>query len=146
MTTKNGKVATKVAEAVIQQQPEPWQPRMYRLQINSLTPRDMKRAKATVLGGKDPWAWVSGDESDETDVRTLIMWCLKSRHIPGFTWDQAEDTPYSEFLPATDAEPPPPQGQASDSPGRSSEPSARSESSDGQPSAEITSSSASSSD
>jgi hypothetical protein len=108
MSKTNGKVDDAAAVAAVRQQPEPWRPKTYTLTLDELSGRDMKRAKAQVLGGKEPWDWIAGDDSDEADVRTLIIWCLKSRHIPGFTWEQAEDTPYKEFLPARDNPPPTP--------------------------------------
>jgi hypothetical protein len=141
--SENGKVTAKAARAAVTQQPAPWQPKMYRLTMDECNSRDMKRAKATVLEGKDPWEWLQGEESDEADVRTLIIWMLKSRHIPGFTWEQAEETPYGEFRPASE-EPPPPLGEPPGSSGLKAEQPTGSGSSSGPPPAEAAPSSASS--
>lgn len=106
MTTKNGKVPAEAAAAAVKQ--SEWQPRMYRLTTDELTGRDMKRARV-VLKGRDPW-----ELTDDMDERfTLIIWCLKSRHFPGFTWEQAEDTPFGEFLPPSEVPPPTPASESS---------------------------------
>jgi hypothetical protein len=77
-----------------------------RLHWGMLTPRDLKRAKASVTGGKDPLEFIQ----DKVDEITLTIWCFKSRTDPEFTWDQAEATPLGEFdLREEDkAAPPPP--------------------------------------
>lgn len=107
--TSNGKVKEAEARQAIER--SPWKPKMYRLTSDELSPRDLKRAKV-MLDGRNPWEVLDDDE----DRLTLIMWCLKSRHIPGFTWEQAEETTYGEFLPPTEVPPPTP---ASDSSGSS---------------------------
>ncbi len=86
-----------------------------------LTPKDMKRARKLLTA----MAVASGDEDmvtnpwellEDPDERfTLTIWCLKSRTDPSFTWEQAEDTPFSEFDPPTD--PNLPRSEAPSSPG-----------------------------
>ena len=109
---QNGKVAPAVAAKAVEGIVQPFPVRHYRMTTDSLTPKDMKRARVA-LGGRNPW-----ELTENVDDRlTLIMWCLKSRHIPGFTWEDAENTPYGEFLPPEDDSPPP--IPASESSGRS---------------------------
>jgi len=74
------------------------------LDPSQLTIRDLKRAKATVLGGKDPFEALN----DPLDAAALTIWCLKSRENPALTLQQAEDTPLGEFEMATEEGPPPP--------------------------------------
>ncbi len=97
--SENGKVAAEVAEQVVQAAAEP--PRRYRLDADELTPNDIKRARV-MLDGKNPWEVLS----HEDDMFTLMIWCLKSRTDPGFTWEQAENTPFGEFDPAVPNDPP----------------------------------------
>jgi hypothetical protein len=72
------------------------------LSDDELTPADLKRARATVLEGRNPWEVME----DRLDAMTLIIWCIKSRADPGFTWEQAEHTKLGEF--DMTGEPPPP--------------------------------------
>lgn len=58
-----------------------------------LTPRDMNRAKtalADILDGRSTYDLLEDDE----DRVPFVIWCLESRTKPGFTWDDALDTPY----------------------------------------------------
>lgn len=102
MSTTNGKATTKQAL----QQPTPAEAGKLRLSIDSLTPRDLIRARV-MLGGRDPNEVLAG--ADTYERVTLMMWCLKSRTDPAFTWDEALDTPFGEF-DASEEEPPPPTG------------------------------------
>jgi hypothetical protein len=112
--TSNGKVTTEVAEqavaAVVQSD---YRPRMYRLTTDEFCGRDIKRARV-MLGGRNPWEILDGEDEDRF---TLIIWCLKSRHIPGLTWEDAEATPYGEFLPPGDLPPQTPPLETSGSSG-----------------------------
>jgi hypothetical protein len=67
-----------------------------------LTPRDMLRA-APVL--KEQAGLDDVDPYDLLDVtgdrylrRVLVIWCLKSRDDPAFTWEQAFDTPFGDLF------------------------------------------------
>jgi hypothetical protein len=73
-----------------------------------LTPRDMMRA-APVL--KEQAGLDDVDPYDLLDVtgdrylrRVLVIWCLKSRDDPTFTWEQAFDTPFGELFDADEEE------------------------------------------
>ncbi len=57
-----------------------------------LTPRDMMRARV-MLEGKNPYEML--DDAD--NVIVLTIWCLRTRTNPDFTWEDALDTPFSEF-------------------------------------------------
>jgi hypothetical protein len=99
-----------------------------------LTPRDMFRAAPVLkeqagLADVDPYDLldVSGDRYLR---RVLIIWCLRSRDDPAFTWDQAWDTPFGDMFdedededeetePGEGAEPPLTQTPASDGNGPS---------------------------
>jgi hypothetical protein len=75
-----------------------------RVDPDSLTPRDLRRAR-TVLSGRNPFELLD----DPLDRVVLTIWCLVSRDDPSFTWDQAEDMPFSRLDTAgEDAEPDPP--------------------------------------
>jgi hypothetical protein len=74
-----------------------------------LTPRDMLRA-APVL--KEQAGLDDVDPYDLLDVtgdrylrRVLVIWCLKSRDNPEFTWEQAFDTPFGDLFDDEDEEP-----------------------------------------
>lgn len=76
-----------------------------------LTPRDMNRAKtalADILGDRSPYDLLE----DDADRVPFTIWALESRTNPGFTWDDALDTPYlgewkaGEPGPPTTAAPP----------------------------------------
>jgi hypothetical protein len=67
-----------------------------------LTPRDLARAR-DALPGVD----VSAMLSDPIDMITLTIFCLRRRDDPEFTWDQALDTPMSEFSQPVPNVPPP---------------------------------------
>lgn len=71
-----------------------------------LTPRDLQRAKQIIGDGKSPFELLADPET----MFPLVIWCLKSREDPAFTWDQALDTPFGEFdmtAGAEDNTPPP---------------------------------------
>jgi len=82
-----------------------------RLDPDLLTPRDMKRARV-ILEGRNPFELLD----DPIDRMVLIIWALRSRTDPAFTWAEAEDTPFSD-LDTTGDEPPPPRGGPPGSPG-----------------------------
>jgi len=74
-----------------------------RVDPDSLTPRDLRRARV-VLEGRNPFELLD----DPLDRVVLTIWCLVSRDDPSFTWDQAEDIPFSRLDTAgEDAEPDP---------------------------------------
>jgi hypothetical protein len=67
-----------------------------------LTPRDMFRAAPVLkeqagLPDTDPYDLLDV-EGDRYLRRVLIIWCLKSREDPGFTWEQAWDTPFGDMF------------------------------------------------
>lgn len=76
------------------------------LNADVLTPRDLTRAKAA-LGGQNPFELLG----DPVTMFPLIIWCLKSRDDPSFTWEQALDTPFGDFDMSggleDDSQPPP---------------------------------------
>jgi hypothetical protein len=72
------------------------------LDLDQLTPRDFKRARV-MLGGRDPGELIEVHE----DRTALIIWCVRSRDDPGFTWDMALDTPWSECVAPDTSEPDP---------------------------------------
>ncbi|HEY3261849.1 MAG TPA: hypothetical protein VGJ95_16555 [Pseudonocardiaceae bacterium] len=76
-----------------------------RLDPDLLTFRDMKRARV-VLGGRNPWELL--EDPDERGI--LIVWCIRSRTDPAFTWDDAENTSFGQLEAASGGEPPPQQG------------------------------------
>jgi hypothetical protein len=74
-----------------------------------LTPRDMLRAAPVLkeqagLDDVDPYDLldVSGDKYLR---RVLVIWCLRSRDNPDFTWDEAFDTPFGDLFGDEDEEP-----------------------------------------
>jgi len=61
-----------------------------------LTPRDHLRAKTALADVLKELGFQSTYDMIE-DVEYAVpfaMWCLKTRTVPEFTWDQALDTPY----------------------------------------------------
>jgi hypothetical protein len=74
-----------------------------------LTSRDMARARVMLRDqskGEDPYELLDdeGDLENRDKRRVLIIWCLRSREDPDFTWDMAWDVPFSEVY-ADDDEP-----------------------------------------
>jgi hypothetical protein len=67
-----------------------------------LTPRDLKMAREA-LPGVD----VSAMLSDNIDMITLTIFCLRRRDNAEFSWDDALDTPMSEFSQPAGSDPPP---------------------------------------
>lgn len=112
--TANGQPTTAEAKAVVVAAAAP--ARKPRLHVDLLTPRDMIRAR-TALGGRNPNEMLEGNDTFERI--TLMIWCLKSRTNPDFTWDDALDTPFGEFDMSGD-EPPEATGPGG-SPGPESE-------------------------
>jgi hypothetical protein len=113
--TDNGKAdaatAAQVALAGYDQDDmsKPW------LHPDALTPGDHLRAKvalAGLLGERSPYELLGGDE-----MYPYIMWCLRSRDDPGFTWEQALATPFYEFRMS--GGPPPPTAPPPSLPGSS---------------------------
>jgi hypothetical protein len=71
-----------------------------------LTPRDMFRAKPVLaeqagLEDVDPYDLLDV-EGDRYLRRVLVIWCLKSRADPEFTWEQAWDTPFGDLFDEAD--------------------------------------------
>jgi hypothetical protein len=71
------------------------------LDADLLTPADMKRARV-VLDGRNPFELLD----DPIDRVVLVIWCMRSRQDPSFTWAQAEATPFGEVQAAGDDRPP----------------------------------------
>jgi hypothetical protein len=74
-----------------------------------LTPRDMLRAAPVLkeqagLDDVDPYDLLDV-EGDKYLRRVLVIWCLRSREDPDFTWDQAFDTPFGDLFTDEDEEP-----------------------------------------
>jgi hypothetical protein len=74
-----------------------------------LTSRDMARARVMLRDqskGEDPYDLLDdeGDPENRDKRRVLIIWCLRSRTDPEFTWDQAWDVPFSEVYADDDDE------------------------------------------
>jgi hypothetical protein len=70
-----------------------------------LTPRDMLRAAAVlgdVLGERSPYDMFT----DDLERAPFIIWCLRSRTDPSFTWEDALDTPYLGEFEIGDSRPP----------------------------------------
>ena len=85
------------------------------LSPDSLSNKDMRRARV-MLGGRNPW-----EVLDEDDNRiTLVIWCLKSRTNPDYTWEEADECPFSEFQAPDDS--PPAQGTTQKASSRGSKP------------------------
>ena len=76
-----------------------------RLDPDLLTPRDLRRAR-DILKGRNPFELLD----DPIDRLVLITWCLRSREDASFTWEQAEDTPFSAFEQAEPEQDPPTPG------------------------------------
>jgi hypothetical protein len=68
---------------------------------DALTPRDLLRAKVA-LDGRNPYELMD----DPCESAALVIWCIKSRTDPAFTWDQALDTPFSALVDGTAEVPP----------------------------------------
>lgn len=77
-----------------------------------LTPRDLKMAR-DALPGMD----VSAMLGDSIDMITLTIFCLRRRDDPEFSWDDALDTPMSEFNQAEGPPQTPPPASNGSSPG-----------------------------
>jgi len=111
--SENGQVATEVAEQVAAEAVAPAKPWLH---PDALRPRDYLRGKAAlkdVLGEREScYDFLGTDE-----MYTWLIWALRSREDPSFTWDQALDTEFSEFTMG-DERPPPPTLPA-EKPGRS---------------------------
>jgi hypothetical protein len=71
------------------------------LDSDQLNTGDMKRARVE-LGGRNPFELLD----DPIDRVTLVIWCMRSRQDPSFTWAQAEATSFSECIAAGDDRPP----------------------------------------
>jgi hypothetical protein len=63
------------------------------LDARHLSLRDLKRAKAGPLGGRDPYELMP----DTLERQTLIAWCTRSRDDPEVTWADAEDMTLGDF-------------------------------------------------
>jgi hypothetical protein len=113
--TDNGKPDTATATQLAQggydqdEMSKPW------LHPDALTPGDHLRAKvalAELLGERSPYELLGGDE-----MYPYIMWCLRSRDDPSFTWEQALATPFYEFRMSGGPPMPPPPTASPASPG-----------------------------
>lgn len=99
------------------------------LNAMQLTSRDMARARVMLRDqskGEDPYELLDddGDPENRDKRRVLIIWCLRSRTDPDFTWDMAWDVPFAEVYgddEDEDAEPDPPTARPG-SPGPEGEP------------------------
>lgn len=63
------------------------------LDPRKLTLADLKRARAGPLEGRNPMDLFD----DPLERSTLVMWCVRSRHDPEFTWADAEQCELGEF-------------------------------------------------
>lgn len=107
MSQSNGQITTDQAPTVIQQaagklRPDP----------DLLNSADMRRARAmlkTLHGdaAPDPYELLSSQMFE--DRLPIIIWCLRSRVDPEYTWAQAESVLFGE-LDLSQDEPPPPIG------------------------------------
>lgn len=62
------------------------------LDPDKLTPRDLRMAREALPGMN-----VSAMLNDNIDMIALTIFCLRRRENPEFSWDEALDTPMSEF-------------------------------------------------
>ena len=95
--TDNGQVDTATATRAAGE--KPW------LHPDALTPRDYLRAKTAleaVLDGRSPYELLTGEE-----MYPFLIWALRSREDPTFTWEQALDTPFWHFRMGDEPPPPP---------------------------------------
>lgn len=106
MSERNGQIDT-ATTAALETDPAA----KIKLDPESLTPRDLRRARV-VLDGRNPFELLD----DPLDRVVLTIWCLVSRDDPSFTWEQAEDIPFSRLDTGGD-EPDPPTAPPG-SPGR----------------------------
>jgi hypothetical protein len=112
-----------------------------------LTSQDMRRARVMLKelhgdGAPSPYDLLTSENFE--DKLPLVIWCLKSRTDPDYTWEQADTMPYGDLDLSTD-EPPPPTGPGG-SPGPASAKSALTGSSKRRPAATPARSSAPSTD
>lgn len=71
----------------------------------SLDPRDLKiadlkRAKVGPLQGRNPLELFD----DPLESATLVVWCVRSRDDPEFTWADAEQVELGDFTQFTETE------------------------------------------
>lgn len=130
MSQSNGQVTTEQAQTVVQQATGKLRP-----DADLLNSADMRRARVMLkkLHGDDapdPYDLLSTSSPFE-DRLPIIIWCLKSRTDPDYTWEQAEHVPFGE-LDLSVEEPPPPTGPGG-SPGPTSARNARTGSRSKQP-------------
>ena len=107
MSETNGKVAVEEAQAAVQQMTGKLRP-----DPDLLSSADMRRARAmlkTLHGDDAPDPYELLTASTFEDRLSIIVWCLRSRTSPDFTWEQAENISFGELDLSTD-EPPPPIG------------------------------------
>jgi hypothetical protein len=101
--SENGHVATEVAEQVVAEAVAPAKPWLH---PDALRPRDYLRGKEAlkdILGDRQScYDFLGTDE-----MYTWLIWALRSRDDPSFTWDQALDTEFSEFTMGDERPPPP---------------------------------------
>jgi hypothetical protein len=72
------------------------------LNAMKLTSRDMARARVMLRDqskGEDPYDLLDddGDPENKDKRRVLIIWALRSRTDPDFTWDMAWDVPFADI-------------------------------------------------
>ena len=72
-----------------------------------LNTQDIRRARVA-LDGKDPFSLINGDRED---MLAVLVFCLRSRTDPAFTWAQAQAMPFGEMnltIDSDEGEVPPP--------------------------------------
>jgi hypothetical protein len=79
------------------------------LNAMKLTSRDMARARVMLRDqskGEDPYDLLDddGDPENKDKRRVLIIWALRSRTDPDFTWDMAWDVPFADIYADDDDE------------------------------------------
>jgi hypothetical protein len=104
MSLSNGKITADQEAAMVAQATGKLRPN-----VDLINSADMRRARAMLRelygdDAPDPYDLVSAMEFE--DRMSIIIWCLKSRTDPTYTWEQAENTPYGELDLSRD-EPPP---------------------------------------
>jgi len=75
------------------------------LNPNQLTLRDLRRAKAGPLEGRDPIELIGA--GDMLEIAQLIAWCVRSRDDPEFAWSDAGEMALGDFAFSDGDQPPP---------------------------------------
>lgn len=107
--TENGQVTTEVVEQVVEEAVEaPAEPvdRRPWLHPDAMMPLDYVRGKKTLAAQLKERSYDSCYDFLGTDeMFTFLMWALKSREDPAFTWEDALRTPFYEFKQGADERP-----------------------------------------